>query len=160
MNGWAKTFISFVFIAALLMSTELRAQPEIINRPDLNKIFKAQKRVGTFVMHDVARGKLYRVNAQRAQKAFIPASTFKIANSLIALEVAAIADEREIIPHDGAQRSIKAWNKDMALGEAVRVSNVPFFQILAERVGGMRYRAWLKKLNYGNQALGSDVRNF
>jgi beta-lactamase class D len=45
-----------------------------------------------------------------AIKAFLPASTFKILNSLISLETGAIPDKKVILTWDGIQRQVPEWN--------------------------------------------------
>jgi beta-lactamase class D len=60
----------------------------------------------------------------RAERRMRPASTFKIVNSLIALETGAVKDENEIIPYGGKPQPIKAWEHDMSMRDAIRISNV------------------------------------
>src|SRR5688572_19794847 len=70
---------------------ETRAS-EMQERADLASIFKEQNVPGTFVLYDPAADRIITVNAKRAERRFIPASTFKIANSLIALETGVVKD--------------------------------------------------------------------
>lgn len=133
---------------------------ERIERPDLETLFDQAGVTGTFVLFDIESDRLTIVNSQRAEQRFFPASTFKIANSLIALENEAVSDEDEIIPFGGKPQRIKAWEKDMSMRQAIAVSNVPVYQELARRIGLDRYRNWLAKLNYGNQTTGNDVETF
>jgi len=62
------------------------------NRDDLAVHFTAIGTQGTMVVRDPRRGKLVVVNAARAGQGFLPASTFKIANALIALETGVAQD--------------------------------------------------------------------
>jgi beta-lactamase class D len=71
----------------------------IVERPDLTAVFAEQGTAGTFVLYDVSAGRLTVVGRARAERRYVPASTFKIANSLTALETGAVKDEREIIPY-------------------------------------------------------------
>jgi beta-lactamase class D len=68
---------------------------------------------------------------------------------LIAVEEAAIDNADSIIPWDGTQYDIPAWNKDQSLESAFRVSCVWCFQVLARRVGAESYRSYLRKIDYG-----------
>jgi beta-lactamase class D len=129
-------------------------------RADLASAFTVQNATGTFVVQDTATGRVIAVNAARAAKRFIPASTFKVANSLIALETSAVADEDEIIPYGGKPQPIKTWERDMSMRDAIGISNVPIYQELARRVGLGRYREWLDRLNYGNRQIGNVVDRF
>lgn len=100
------------------------------------------------------------VGAVRAHKRFIPASTFKIINSLIALDTGVVSDKNEIVPYGGKPQPIKTWEQEMSLRDGIRISNVPVFQEIARRVGLARYRALLKAYGYGNQRVGGDVETF
>lgn len=136
------------------------AASETKERRDLSAIFAKHSVVGTFVLYDPSAARLVTVNAARAQRRYVPASTFKIANSLIALETGVAADENEVIPYGGKPQRIKAWEKDMPMREAIAASNVPVYQELARRIGLERYRVWLARLNYGNRQTGTAVERF
>ena len=129
-------------------------------RMDLAKIFQQHDVVGTFVLYDPAKKHLIVVNPARAAIRLFPASTFKIANSLIALETNAVRDEMEIVPFGGKTQPIKTWEKDMSMRQAIGVSNVPVYQELARRIGIRNYEYWLQRLDYGNQQVGLDVETF
>jgi beta-lactamase class D len=96
----------------------------------------------------------------RCTRAYIPASTFKIPNSIIGLETGVIADADFVIPWDHVQRDIAAWNHDHTLRSAIRDSVVPYYQELARRVGPAAMQAWLDRLAYGNRQLGAVVDQF
>ncbi len=133
---------------------------ERLERPDLQQLFDRAGVTGTFVLLDVDADRQLVVNAERADRRLYPASTFKIANSLIALETMAVADENEIIPFGGKPQPVKAWESDMSMRDAIAVSNVPIYQELARRIGLERYRQWLTTLEYGNRTTGDNVENF
>jgi len=122
--------------------------------------FSRRGATGTFTLLDLGSDRLTLANAPRAGARLVPASTFKIANSLIALETGAVRDERETIPYGGKPQPFPQWEKDMTLGEAIKVSNVPVFQEVARRIGSKAYEVWLEKLDYGNGAVGSAVDRF
>lgn len=129
-------------------------------REELYPIFKEHGAEGTFVLYDPTADRLVLVNAERARQRFVPASTFKITNSLIALETGVVKDADEVIPYGGKPQPIKAWEKDMPMREAIAVSNVPVYQELARRIGLDRYREWLDRLKYGNRQTGTVVDRF
>ncbi len=128
--------------------------------PQLEKVFKEQGVVGTFVLYDSAADTMFVWNKERAQQRFIPASTFKIANSLIGLNVGAVKNVDEILPYGGKPQWIKAWERDMGLREAIRISNVAIYQELARRIGLERMREGVRKLGYGNMEIGNVVDRF
>lgn len=133
---------------------------ETVERPDLADAFKEKGVVGTFILYDPATDTFTAVDGERARKRLVPASTFKIANSLIALETGVVKDGDEVIPYGGKPQRNKLWEKDMSMRAAMIVSAVPIYQELARRVGLPRYREWLEKLNYGNRQAGDDVETF
>lgn len=133
---------------------------ETLVRDDLDAVFQEHGVTGTFVLYDVAEDRLTLVNAKRAETRFVPASTFKIANSLIALETGAVKDEAEVIPYGGKPQPFKVWERNMSMREAIVISNVPVYQELARRVGLDQYHHWLARLGYGNQETGSQVDRF
>jgi beta-lactamase class D len=138
---------------------EVRAR-ETIKLGDAEDVFARQQISGTFAAYDAGADRLIVLNADRAGTRFVPASTFKIPNSLIALEVGAVKDADEVFRYDGKPRRMAAWQKDMTLHEAMTASNVPVFQEIARRVGLDAYRDWLTKLDYGNRETGNIVDRF
>ncbi|QCI63561.1 class D beta-lactamase [Phreatobacter stygius] len=134
--------------------------PRTVERDDLVAQFQSRGAVGTFALYDVSTDRLTLVNAARAMTRYVPASSFKIANSLIALETGVVADENEIIPYGGKPQPFKAWEKDMPMREAITASNVPVYQELARRIGLERYHFWLDRLGYGNRQTGTALETF
>lgn len=128
--------------------------------PALAPLFAAAGVDATFVLHDVASGGLRGYNAPRAATRFVPASTFKIANSLIGLDSGAVASVDELFRYDGQPRMLDSWERDMGLREAIRVSNVPVYQELARRIGLARMRNQVAALQYGNGEIGAVVDRF
>lgn len=150
--------IAMAFACFMLGGTA--AAQSIVERPDLDAIFAEQGASGTFVLLDVAADKMTVVNRARAEKRIVPASTFKIANSLIALETGAVKDENEVLPYGGKPQPIKEWERDMGLRDAIRVSNVPVYQEVARRIGPERMRAMIERLDYGNRQIGTVIDRF
>lgn len=122
--------------------------------------FDAQKVTGTFVLYDLPTNTRHVFNASRAAQRFIPASTFKIPNTVIGLEVGAVKSVDEILPYGGKPQPIKAWEHDMPLREAIQLSAVPIYQELARRVGLERMADKVKAFHYGNTEVGTVVDEF
>ncbi|MDB6154179.1 MAG: class beta-lactamase, partial [Chthoniobacteraceae bacterium] len=99
-------------------------------------------------------------NRARAVKRFIPASTFKIANSLIGLNTGAVKSVDEVLPYGGEPQPFKDWEHDMPLREAIKLSAVPIYQELARRIGLQKMTEGVKALGYGNQIVGDRVDRF
>jgi beta-lactamase class D len=130
------------------------------DRPDLMTVFHDHGVLGTFVLYDVVRDRTVTVGAGRAAQRYVPASTFKIANSLIALEVGAVKDENQIIPYGGKPQPFKRWEEDMSMRQAIAMSNAAIYQELARRIGLDQYHFWLDRLAYGNKATGNALETF
>ncbi len=130
--------------------------------PELEKIFQANGVVGTFVLFNPAPESDTMIvwNEERAKKRFIPASTFKIANTVIGLQYGAVKSVDEVLPYGGKPQRIKEWERDMGLREAIKMSNVAIYQELARRIGLERMRDGVKRLNYGNMDIGKFVDRF
>ncbi|MBC8646786.1 MAG: class D beta-lactamase [Thermoanaerobaculia bacterium] len=154
----ARLLLTFLAAAAIARVPVRAASLE--ERPDLAAVLARHKVSGTFVLYDVAADRIFAADAQRAQRRFRPASTFKIVNSLIALETRAVRDENEVIPYGGKPQPFKHWEKDMGMREAMRASSLPVYQEIARRVGAARMREQLSRLGYGNGATGPDVDQF
>lgn len=148
---------------ALLTPLSLAAETSptaIRDREDLAHVFADYGVAGAFVLLDARTSTYDVVNTGFAVPQRIPASTFKIVNSLIALETGAVRDTDEIIPYGGGQTPVAAWAHDMSMRDAIAVSNVPVYQELARRIGLEAYSHWLHELDYGTADPGSDVETF
>jgi beta-lactamase class D len=139
---------------ALLWTLQLHAQQ------NLQKHFADCQLQGSITVLDYKNNKWIFSDEKEADKTTVPASTFKIINSLIALEVGVIKDENEVFKWDGVQRDISPWNADTDMKSAYKNSTVWFYQELARRIGKEKYAMYLKKCNYGNQQLTSAIDRF
>lgn len=137
-----------------------RTKGHLLYAGNLETLFAQHDLAGAFAALDVHADDNATAFFGRAGERRFPASTFKIANSLIALETGAVASADEIVPYGGQPQPIRAWEQDMSMRDAIRISNVPVYQELARRVGSERYREWLAKLDYGNRKTGDNVERF
>lgn len=156
------TFKGLVRILTISIATFFSAASaaEWNSNNEIEKIFEQADVTGTFVVYDVSEDTFIGFNQSRANKRYIPASTFKIANSLIGVSVGAVKDVDEILPYGGGEQFIKAWENDMSVRDAINISNVPIFQELARRIGHERMQENVRKLNYGNMDIGPIVDRF
>jgi beta-lactamase class D len=72
----------------LIAASSANAQPaerQVILRDELARAFSEIGTDGTFVMLELSKNRITVVNAERHTRGFLPASTFKIPNALIAL---------------------------------------------------------------------------
>lgn len=127
---------------------------------EVGELFKSANVAGTFVLYDADAGRFVGHNQARSKVRFVPASTFKIPNSLIGLSVGAVKSVDEVLPYGGKPQPFEAWEKDMGLREAIALSNVPIYRQLARRVGLERMRENVTRLGFGNEDIGATVDTF
>jgi beta-lactamase class D len=130
-------------------------------RNDLAKRFTDAGTAGTFVGYKTDDYLIIASDKDRSGQAFLPASTFKIPNSLIALETGVVADpDKDVFKWDGVKRSIEAWNQDHTLRSAIAASAVPVYQEIARRIGTDRMQKYVDLLEYGNRNIGGGIDQF
>lgn len=127
---------------------------------EVEALFNSAGVTGTFVLYDVNAGSFTGHNLTRSRVRFVPASTFKIANSLIGLSVGAVKSVDEVLPYGGEPQPFDTWERDMGLREAIALSNVPIYQELARRIGLESMRKSVSILGFGNEDVGETVDNF
>jgi len=133
---------------------------DVVARPQWQKHFDARGMRGTFVLLEPAYDRYLVFNEARAKQRFLPASTFKIANALIGLEVGSITDENEVFHWDGKPKLRAAWERDHTLDSGMRESVVWMFQEVARRTGRERMREWIDRLGYGNRDIRGGIDLF
>jgi beta-lactamase class D len=126
----------------------------------LARLFAERGVEGTLVMVSRNGGEIFIHNDARADTRFPTASTFKVLNTLIALEEGAIAGKDDVLVWDGQVHDFADWNRDQTLASAFKVSCVWCYQVLARRVGADRYRTYLRDLEYGHLTEPFDGTTF
>ncbi|MBX7046958.1 MAG: class D beta-lactamase [Ignavibacteria bacterium] len=130
------------------------------NQINFKKFFDADTTTGCIVIYDYKNDRHYYHDSARCYRGFLPASTFKIPNSLFFLESGVLKDENEIIKWDGEKRWREEWNKDLNLREAYKYSAVWFYQECARRMGLEQMRKFVDTLNYGSKDISEGVDMF
>ncbi|MBF0124402.1 MAG: class D beta-lactamase [Magnetococcales bacterium] len=149
----------FLCVIAMVLFGPL-CQASVQHDPELVTIFRRAGVEGNFVLIDTNRQQTIVSDVTGSQRRFMPASTFKVLNALIAIEAGVVQEESEIFPWNGAPLPIKAWERDLTLKEAMAVSAVPVFQEIARRIGLERMRQQVSRVGYGNSEVGSMVDRF
>lgn len=135
-------------------------QTRIKDHPEWEPFFtKYGIKNGCFIMRDHTHETIHYYNKDRCLQRFLPASTFKIFNSLVALETAVAPDDQLVIKWDSVPRR-EEWNKDMNMIEAFKVSCVPYYQEIARRIGYDKMRKYIDTANYGNKVMGGKIDEF
>ncbi len=133
---------------------------ETVAMPQWRRHFDAKGVKGTFVLFEPMQDRYRVLDTARAERRYLPASTFKIPNALIGLEVGSIADENEVFLWDGRPKPVAAWERDHTLDSGMQASVVWMFQEVARRTGKARMREWLDRLEYGNRDLAGGIDHF
>ena len=159
MKGNESGYIAMLLLAIVLLSA--CTQNNITQKDDLKKYFDDNGVTGCFGLYDNAHNQFTIYNLPRYRdSAYLPASTFKIVNSLIGLQTGVISNEKMVIKWDGITRSHPEWNKDLTMQEAFAVSAVPYYQEVARRIGKDTMQLWLDSLHYGTQKIKSRIDTF
>lgn len=147
-----KTIGLITIILSLPLSC-LTSQPTEI--PELKAIFDKYKVDGSILIYNQNKNTYIGYNLNRCNVAFCPASTFKIPNTLIALE-SEVATKESVFKWNGEKRVLRAWEKDMTIEEAFKVSAVPVYQEIARRVGVEKMKYYTQLFNYGNLDINAE----
>lgn len=146
----------FAAMSVVLSGEPVQGQDD----PALAQLFKEKNVDGTVVLASLDGATVYTHNTERAARRYCPASTFKIPNTLIAIDSGVLADETQVYRWDGKKSGYEQWDKDQSLTSAFAASCVWFYQEIARHLDLARYAAYLKQFDYGSQQLGQDVTTF
>ncbi|WPL16826.1 Beta-lactamase OXA-2 precursor [Thiorhodovibrio winogradskyi] len=131
-------------VASLLLSVSARAED-----PSLAKVFAERDIQGTIVISSLDGKQRYIHDEARAQQRFPCASTFKILNTLIALEEKVVSGKDDRLEWDGQVHDFPDWNQDQTLESAFKVSCVWCYQDFARAIGAETYRRYLAASAFG-----------
>ena len=157
---------SFFYLLAFAISLTACSSNNVTEDNTIKKYFDSAQVTGCFGLFDNAQGQftIYNLPAFK-DSTYLPASTFKIVNSLIGIETGRIVNENMLIKWDGITRTYPggdtavAWNKDLTMKEAFKVSAYPYFQEVARRIGKDSMQHWLDTLGYGQRYSKFKISN-
>lgn len=149
---------TILFSAALLVLLAAPCRGEGVRDPNLAALIRYAGVDGCVALLPVG-GRLAVSDPARCAERLVPASSFKVANALIALSLG-LAREDEIFRWDGTRQFLADWERDLDLRGAMAASAVPVFQRIARRIGRARMAAWLERIGYGNGVIGERVDRF
>ena len=147
-----KMFYKLVLLLVLFSCKEkvenkLKKSNEII-QVEFQEIIDASNVKGAILIYDLKKNAYYSNDFGLAKKGELPASTFKIPNSMIALETGIIKNDSTLLKWDGKKRRMKRWEQDLTFTKAFHLSCVPCYQEIARKVGVVGMNTYLQKLSY------------
>jgi beta-lactamase class D len=144
----------FLMVAAMLVlgaCMSMRSPPALSESVVASGVDPA---TSTLVIYRLEDGETWTSNEARARQRFSPASTSKIAHTLIAIEIGAVTGPDEMFKWDGQTRAVAGWNEDQTFADAFRRSTVWIFQTVTPRIGSEALAHWLDAFGYGNADVG------
>ena len=156
------TLLNLVLLVNLSGNCQTKnLKPKEIVKTEFGKILDSLQVKGSILIYDVKNKTYYSNDFSWAKTEIIPASTFKIPNSIIALETGIIESDSAIFKWNGEKRRFKKWKEDLTFKKAFQVSCVPCYQEIARKVGVKRMKSYLKKLNYNGMVFDTlTIDNF
>lgn len=154
-----KKLLTYLFMVVLLaFAAAVSAAEESAafkNSKAMDDAFVKLNAAGTLVIYNAGSGEYFAHDSERAMQRFYPASTFKIFNSLIGLEVCAVPNvDAYFYKYTGEKVFLESWQNDANLREAIKRSQVPAYKLLARKIGRAAMQANINKLGYGNMEIG------
>lgn len=158
----ARRAVLWLLLAAVLggCAGKRLAPPRLIERPEWARVFTEAGVVGAMALQQDGSDAILVLDAGRAATPYLPASTFKILNALIAFETGVVKGSDEIFPYDGTPRALPEWNADLTLKQAFAFSCVPVFQEIARRIGPDRMAWYVAAAGYGNADISGSIDRF
>ncbi|WP_230659087.1 class D beta-lactamase [Psychrobacter sp. I-STPA10] len=143
----------------IIQQKEITTSQQQINNSIISNLFTEAKTNGVITIYDGNHYASYGNNVARANTYYVPASTFKMLNAVIGIE-SGLTNPNEVFKWNGEKRPLKAWEKDLTLTEAIKVSAVPVYQQLARRIGLEKMRLEVERIGFGNSNIGNKVDDF
>lgn len=162
----AQLIVAGLTMTACAQAPQGGSAPPAAREVDLSHFFEGiDPADATFVLLDARTGETTRYNPARARQRFIPASTYKIPHTLIALETGVASGPDFTLAWDSlAPRGpgfwATSWSRDHSLRSALRNSVYWYYQELARRIGPERMQQYLDRFDYGNRNMGGGADRF
>lgn len=144
----------------VLVTSGAHAQHSVAQVPGADQIVDASGFRGSTLIYDAQHDSYLAAYPDITAQRFIPASTFKIFSSLVALETGVVAGKDSVIEWDGTVRSRQSINRDLDLQTAFRLSALPHYQEVVRRIGAQRMQDFIDRVGYGNRDLSGGIDKF
>lgn len=153
----SKTLLFFIILFIDTIACQAKEPQEI---KELKSIFDKYNVSGSILVFDYNNNEYKGFNIERCNQGFSPASTFKIPNTLIALETETITTD-SIFKWNGEKQDLPAWEADMNIAQAYKASCVPIYQGIAKSIGVEQMQKYVRLLHFGNMVINqSNINRF
>lgn len=128
---------------------------QYLNQPSFQQVLDSAQVKGAILVYDVNKDTYYSNDFNWTKQGKLPASTFKIANSIVALEIGVVENDSTLFEWDGEPRGLPSWEQDLIFRQAFHRSCVPCYQEVARAIGSKHMNEYLQKLEYGKMDVDS-----
>ncbi len=149
-----KTFV-FTYLIILLAcvnkqdaTVSEQSSSKHISKTSIQAILDTALVQGSILIYSEKDDVFYSNDFDWSTRKFLPASTYKIPHSIIALESGVMEHDSIVIPWKGEPRAFRMWEKDLMFRDAFRFSCVPCYQGIARKIGVQRMRKYLDSIQY------------
>lgn len=164
-NNYMKKFALFLLLfCAACTETETKSADVIAEIPNegneivmlpFHKMLDSAGLDGSILIF--TKGNLFSNDFEWAKTGHLPASTYKIPNSIIALELGIMENDSTMIYWNGEPRYMKSWEQDLFFRDAFHLSCVPCYQEIARKIGVESMKQFTKDFNYGKMVFDSTT---
>ncbi|MDO6739121.1 class D beta-lactamase [Wenyingzhuangia sp. 2_MG-2023] len=147
--------LNIISAIIILVSCNEKTTTKEIHKSEFQSIIDSSNVNGSILIYDSQKDLFYSNNFVWAKTGRLPASTFKIPNSIIALETKVVENDSTLFKWNGEKRAYKIWEQDLILRNAFQYSCVPCYQEIANKIGEKRMNEYLKKLQFGDMNVTS-----
>ncbi|MDN3596901.1 class D beta-lactamase [Zunongwangia endophytica] len=145
----------FTVLALSLLFARKENKSQEIFKTEFQSIIDSNNVKGSILIYDLKKDLFYSNNFDWAKIGRLPASTYKIPHSIIALETNVVENDSTLFKWNGEKRAYKIWEQDLILRDAFQYSCVPCYQEIANKIGEKRMNGYLNKLQFGDMDVNS-----
>lgn len=149
-----KLFYFIVFVIVFISCKDSSDNHSI--KSGLGEILLKNNVEGSILIFDQKVDSFYSNDFIWANKKFLPASTFKIANSIAALENGIVKSENDTFKWNGQERRLDVWEQDLSFKQAYKYSCVPCYQEIARNIGADKMISTLERISYAKMDIDSS----
>ncbi len=152
--------MKLIILTSLLGVLTQVGYSQTVTERDFKPIFDRYGVDGCFVLYNQAENEYTRYQSNLCDTGYLPASTFKIPHTLIALEEGFVKDTNQVFKWDGHEWPNTDWNHDQTLKSAIQYSCIWVYIGFAAQLGIETYQDYMDSFSYGNRNLAGPPTRF